>query len=133
MNVRYWTGGAWLFLLAAAVLTINGCGQADSQGGPAKGKSAQLAQAKRQRKEDHSGWWCDEHGLPEEICGQCNAKVAADLKKKGDWCKEHDRPDSQCFICHPELKERFAAQYQAKYGKEPPPIQDESKHELPAK
>ncbi len=81
----------------------------------------------KRRMLDHGGWWCDEHGIPEEICGQCNVKLAAELKKKGDWCKEHDRPDSQCFICHPDLKEKFAAQYRAKYGKEPPPIEEEEK------
>lgn len=68
----------------------------------------------------HDGWWCDEHGVPEEICGQCDGKLAADFQKKGDWCKEHDRPDSQCFKCHPELQARFAAKYEAKYGKKPP-------------
>jgi len=41
-------------------------------------------------------------------------------RMKGDWCKAHDRPESQCFICHPELKEKFAAPYRAKYSKEPP-------------
>ena len=71
-------------------------------------------------KHDHSGWWCDEHGVPEAECGQCNAKVAADFKKKGDWCKEHDRPDSQCFICHPEKLDEYAAKYEAKLGKKPP-------------
>lgn len=76
--------------------------------------------AKADREHDHSGWWCDEHGVPEEICSQCNSKVAAELQKKGDWCKEHDRADSQCFVCHPELEAKFAAQYEAKYGKKPP-------------
>ena len=66
------------------------------------------------------GWWCNEHGVPEEECGQCNSKLAAGFQKKGDWCKEHDRPDSQCFICHPELEVKFSAQYEAKYGKKPP-------------
>jgi len=69
---------------------------------------------------DHSGWWCNEHGVPEEVCAQCNSKVAADFQKKGDWCKEHERPDSQCFKCHPELQAKFAAKYEAKYGKQPP-------------
>jgi len=81
----------------------------------------------RQEIHSHEGWWCDEHGVPEDICGQCNPKLAAEFQKKGDWCKEHDRPDSQCFICHPELKEKFAAMYRAKYGQEPPPIQEEEK------
>jgi cobalt-zinc-cadmium efflux system membrane fusion protein len=69
---------------------------------------------------DHSGWWCDEHGVPEDECGRCNSKLAAEFQKKGDWCKEHDRPDSQCFICHPEYEAQFAAKYEAKYGEKPP-------------
>jgi hypothetical protein len=68
----------------------------------------------------HEGWWCNEHGVPEEICAQCSTKVAADLKAKGDWCEKHDRPESQCFICHPEKEAEFAALYEAKYGKKPP-------------
>jgi hypothetical protein len=68
----------------------------------------------------HGAWWCDLHGVPEKICGQCDSDLAAELQKKGDWCDEHDRPDSQCFKCHPELETRFAAQYEAKYGKKPP-------------
>lgn len=71
-------------------------------------------------RHDNSAWWCSEHGVPEEICGLCDAKVAADLQKKGDWCREHDRPDSQCFVCHPERQAHFAAQYEARYGKQPP-------------
>lgn len=69
---------------------------------------------------DHSGWWCAEHGVPEKECGQCDPKVATELKKKGDWCADHNRPDSQCFVCHPELEAKFAARYEAKYGKAPP-------------
>lgn len=76
--------------------------------------------AKSGKEHDHSGWWCGEHGIPEEVCSLCNSKVAAELQKKGDWCKEHDRADSQCFICHPELEAKFAAQYEAKYGEKPP-------------
>lgn len=68
----------------------------------------------------HSGWWCDEHGVPEAECALCNSKLAADFQRKGDWCEEHDRPDSQCFVCHPELEARFAAKYEAKYGVKPP-------------
>lgn len=77
-------------------------------------------QATTTHSHDHSGWWCTEHGVPEEVCALCNSKIAAEFQKKGDWCKDHDRPDSQCFICHPELEEKFAAQYEAKFGKKPP-------------
>ena len=68
----------------------------------------------------HDGWWCDEHGVPEEACGLCDTKLAAAFQKNGDWCADHDRPDSQCFQCHPELEAKFAAQYEAMYGKQPP-------------
>lgn len=74
---------------------------------------------------DHSGWWCNEHGIPEEVCSMCSAKVAADFQKNGDWCAEHDRAKSQCFKCDPALKEKFADQHRAKYGKEPPATEDE--------
>jgi hypothetical protein len=71
--------------------------------------------------------------VPEEVCGLCSSKVAKEMKAKGDWCAKHDRPDSQCFICHPEYKEKFAAQYRAKYDKEPPPTDDEEKSKTEAK
>ena len=51
----------------------------------------------------------------------CSAKVAAEFKKKGDWCEKHDRAKSQCFICDPSLEAKYAARYEAKYGKKPPP------------
>ena len=69
---------------------------------------------------NHESWWCDEHGVPEEVCALCHAKLVGDFKSKGDWCEKQNRPDSQCFICHPEKEAEFAALYEAKYGKQPP-------------
>ena len=74
------------------------------------------------KTDDHSGWWCPEHGIPEEECSMCSAKAAETFKKADDWCKKHDRADSQCFICHPERKKFYAAKYLAKFGKEPPKL-----------
>jgi hypothetical protein len=68
----------------------------------------------------HEGWWCNEHGVPEEVCAQCNVKLVADFKANGDWCEKHNRPESQCFVCHPEKEAEFAALYEAKYGEKPP-------------
>jgi cobalt-zinc-cadmium efflux system membrane fusion protein len=123
-------------ILAAAggcSLAVVGCGPTKSTETSSAPNRA-IASAPNSEKEvteskaaDHTGWWCAEHGVPEENCGQCSAKYAAECKKKGDWCKEHDRPESQCFLCHPDLKEKFAAQYRAKYGKEPPPTEDDDK------
>jgi hypothetical protein len=122
MSKLFSGSGALSSLLAVSLLVLGGCSKDDRKAEQTKGTSTPVAAKK---VDDHSGWWCDEHGVPEGICGQCNAKYAAECKKKGDWCDKHDRPDSQCFICHAELKEKFAAMYRAKYGKEPPPMEEE--------
>jgi hypothetical protein len=112
----------FLPVLGFALFLIAGCtGQdaATQSGKPTASKTPSPA-TEKSTGHSHDNWWCDEHGVPEEVCGLCNSKLAAEMQKKGDWCKEHDRPDSQCFICHPELEQRFAAQYGAKYGKKPP-------------
>ena len=106
-----------LSLIVAAALASAGCNQTASTPAPAKNVV-----------DDHGhsagGWWCDEHGVPEGICAQCNTKLVADFKAKGDWCKDHERPDSQCFVCHPEKQKEFAAQYEAKTGKQPPQLEE---------
>jgi cobalt-zinc-cadmium efflux system membrane fusion protein len=111
------------YVLAAVAIGLGlvvGCGKP-----PATAPDSKVAQ-----KEVSHGWWCDEHGVPEDVCALCNTKLVADFKAKGDWCKEHERPDSQCFICHPEKQAEFAAQYEAKYGKQPPkPEHGEVKHD----
>lgn len=113
MNMR------WLFgFVSALVLTLGvfGCGNTARPKADAAAKHVGSEHA-------HDAWWCDEHGVPEEICAQCNSKLAAEFQKTGDWCKKHDRPDSQCFVCHPELQQKFAARYEAKYGRQPPKLQ----------
>lgn len=70
--------------------------------------------------QDHSGWWCTEHGVPEEECALCDTSLVAVFKAKNDWCAEHNRPESHCFVCQPENLDKFAARYEAKYGERPP-------------
>lgn len=74
----------------------------------------------------HEGWWCKEHGVPEDICSLCSEEAAAKFKKDGDWCKLHDRAKSQCFKCDPTLYAKYEAMYVAKYGKAPerPPAEE---------
>jgi hypothetical protein len=103
------------FCAALTFIALTGCGT------PKAPAPVTETKVEGQSKEhDHSGYWCKEHGVPEEVCGLCNSKLAAEFQKKGDWCKEHDRPDSQCFICHPEKEGEFAALYEAKFGEKPP-------------
>ena len=100
------------FLVALFALTV-GCQDAEPMA--SKDKPSEQGQVDK-----HGEWWCAEHGIPEEECTMCSAEAAKEYKAKGDWCEKHDRAESQCFICNPELKDKFAAKYQAKYGKEPP-------------
>lgn len=104
--------GIGLLTLAIAAVVSAGCNRTETE--------TKTASEPAGAASEHGGWWCTEHGVPEEECALCSATVAADFKKKGDWCKEHDRPESQCFICHPDLADKFAARYEAKFGKQPP-------------
>jgi cobalt-zinc-cadmium efflux system membrane fusion protein len=99
-------------LLLAGML-LPGCTKTPTPEGPAATDASAKADA-------HTGWWCNEHGVPEEVCTRCHAELIAEFKAKSDWCKEHDLPDSQCFVCHPEREAAFAAQYEARYGEKPP-------------
>jgi len=110
-------------VLMVAGLGVAGCGNSPEKSPPVAAKPAVNEEHK------HDGWWCDEHGVPEEVCARCSTKLVADFKAKGDWCKEHERPESQCFICHPEKEAEFAAQYEAKYGKKPPKPHDDGEHD----
>lgn len=115
-------------LPALVFLALGGCSHKENVDG--SGHDPKVIAAKKtdgDKKETDDRWWCIEHGVPEHDCAQCDAKVAAEYKKRGDWCKKHDRPESQCFICNPKRAEKFAAAYQAKYGKEPPAVPTEEK------
>lgn len=116
---RAWACG----LLVPALMALTGCGQEPAKTDQAKATAPDKAAKKA---DDHSHWWCGEHGIPEEECSMCSAKYAKQCKANGDWCEKHDRAKSQCFICDPSLKEKFAAKYRAKYGKEPPPVEEEA-------
>lgn len=110
----------WGLLTLIALIGAVGCARTEatpSEAAPAKTAATETSAG---HGHDHSGWWCNEHGVPEQVCGLCDSKLAATFQKKGDWCQTHDRPDSQCFACHPEHEAKFAAQYEAKYGKKPP-------------
>ena len=118
-------GGLILGLFAGLALFVGGCNKAEPVA-ENKGKEKDKDKGKADEKHDHSGWWCKPHGVPEEKCSLCDEEYAKRCKAKGDWCDKHDVADSHCFVCHPEYKEKFAAEYRAKYGKEPPPMKGEN-------
>jgi hypothetical protein len=117
MAWNHWSAGALVAGVVALAVLSGGCGPAENK----TDKPSQQAD-----KDKHSGWWCAEHGMPEKECSMCQDEVAKSCKAKGDWCEKHDRAKSQCFKCDPALREKFAARYRAKYGKEPPPIEEEA-------
>ena len=87
---------------------------------PATEKQPAMEQKDDAKTGEGHDWWCDEHGVKEAECSMCSAKVAKERKRAGDWCEEHQRAKSQCFICDPKLEAKFAADYVAKNGKQPP-------------
>jgi hypothetical protein len=106
-----------LFALVAMAL---GCGQQASDDGPTQVSDASHEEHAEGDGHDHGGWWCAEHGVPEEECSRCSSKAADDFKAKGDWCEEHNRAESQCFQCDPSRAEKFVKLYEAKFGEKPP-------------
>lgn len=130
-------GGPALTLFAALSLLAGGCGgPTGGTGGESKGgaKDRAVAKADGEKKDtgdkkvegDHDGWWCDEHGLPESVCDLCRKKFREAEKAKGNWC-EHNRVKTSCFKCNPGLREKYAAEYKAKFGKAPPATEDDEK------
>ena len=117
MKFQMFKGCAMLGLLAAMAAFSTGCGQATHDG-----ESEPAAETPGAGEEGpvHAGWWCSEHGLPEEECSMCSTTAADEFRAKDDWCEEHNRAESQCFLCDPSRAEKFAALYEAKFGEKPP-------------
>lgn len=124
--LKLWTGTFF-----AACLVIVGCEPKSDSKPAAKPETKETV--KKEDDTKHSGWWCDEHGVPEHECSMCSSKAAKEFKAKGDWCDKHDRAKSQCFICEPSLMEKYAAKYEAKYGKKPPVPEDNMPEKKDAK
>ncbi|MCB9920951.1 MAG: RND transporter [Planctomycetaceae bacterium] len=107
-------------VLLALTAMATGCGQKASDQGSAQVSEASHEEHAEGDGHDHGGWWCGEHGVPEEECSVCSTKAADGFKAKGDWCDEHNRAESQCFKCDPSRAEKFAKLYAAKFGHQPP-------------
>lgn len=119
----------WLIgFLISGVFVAAGCGQPVASTTSAK-KDKELAQATEPSGAGHEGWWCDEHGVPEEECSMCKPKLYKKLKPDEICPKHRDRAKAQCFICNPELWEKSKAEYVAKMMKDPP----EPKENMPGK
>jgi hypothetical protein len=110
-----------LLAMCMCIFLVTGCGE-DT---PPKAETTQVKKPGKKSivkddSEEDGSWWCRPHGIAEEECSMCSAKVAKAFKAKGDWCDLHDRAKSQCFICDPELMEKAKLVYKAKTGEEMP-------------
>jgi len=123
-----------MFVLMAGIFLL-GCNDKDTPKGG--GSTASTSGAVAKAGNTHAGWWCTEHGIPEDDCLMCKSEGGLDgealCKKKGDWCDIHHFCKSQCFGCDPKLRARYAAQYKEKYGKEPPEPHDNPPQGNPGK
>ena len=113
-------GGFMIFGVLALAFSSVGCTQSAKEDDKKQAKNKGDGK-KDIPKGDHSGWWCQEHGVPEEDCSLClpEAEVKKRFKDTGDWCKIHDRAQSQCFKCDPSKYKKFEDMYVAKYNKKP--------------
>jgi hypothetical protein len=79
------------------VVIVSGCGTSQN-GNPSTNSSAPATTPVADAGHNVDGWWCSEHGIPEEECSLCSSDAAKKFKDKGDWCQDHDRAKSQCFV-----------------------------------
>jgi hypothetical protein len=120
MTLRNRVLGLCLALLFAATVAAGGCNRSDNKNGTRGKADASVSKKTDKDGEGGHGWWCEEHGIPEEICGLCNKEYRDKKRAEGDWCETHKRLRSQCFKCDPSLYEKvFEPMYVAKYGNKP--------------
>jgi len=107
-------GGLMISAVMAMAFSSVGCNQ-PAKTGDNKGGKKEITKGDTK----HDGWWCQEHGVPEDICSLCSTTAEEKAKKEGDWCKIHERAQSQCFKCDPSKYKKFEDMYVAKYNKKP--------------
>ena len=100
MELMSWVRTVSFSMVALGALAVAGCGGAGAKGPDADKSATPAADSSCSVAEN----WCSEHGVPEDICAQCNAKVAAEYQRKGDWCKEHNRPRVAVLPLQPEAR-----------------------------
>jgi hypothetical protein len=82
---KYLVRSTSVFALFAVIAVLaSGCGKATQTTDETKGTEKEKVVAQNtgdkprdgyvDPKDDHSGWWCPEHGLPEHVCDLCSRK-----------------------------------------------------------
>lgn len=127
MKATVFNHSFFLSFVTAVAVMASGCGE---HAGETSGDATPVTEVSHNDHDaddpSHGGWWCVEHGVPEEQCSMCSSKAAEEFKAKGDWCEEHNRAESQCFICDASRAEKFTMLYEAKVGHKPPELETET-------
>ena len=121
-----WISSLWrvhLLLVSICIFGAVGCNQEADEQEPNDDPPTQTSET-----QPNDGWWCAEHGIPENKCSMCDSAYATECREKGDWCDEHKRAMSNCFVCNPELEAEFAEDYEIRYGSPPPAMDPEAEH-----
>ena len=116
--MRFQVAGLLMFSVLLSVAF--GCGETRNESVQESKPQDQTTPTTAAQQHNYEGWWCVEHGVPEEECSLCNKRAAERFKAKGDWCQEHHRAASQCFVCNPSRREYYAKLFEAKFGYPPP-------------
>src|SRR5438128_2471381 len=121
MMLPTWIRSLRLAAVTAAFVVAVGCSQPAGTEAPKEKAKNDKDKPKEKEEPKHDGWWCDEHGVPEDECSMCSRKILKEAKDKGELCPKHpDRSKDQCFICNPDLWDKSAARYKAKENKDAP-------------
>ena len=114
-------GGLMISSVLLLAFSSVGCNQAAKKDDNKQAKNTDDKKKDIPKGGPHDGWWCQEHGVPEEDCSLClpEAEVKKRFKDTGDWCKIHERAQSQCFKCDPSKYKKFEGMHIAKMGKKP--------------
>jgi len=69
---------ASLTMFGVLALFASGCSQqaTDADADAPTGEVTEASHDDHDHDDDHSGWWCTEHGIPEEQCSLCSADAA---------------------------------------------------------
>ena len=74
------TFGRMSLITSAALLLLHagGCGQSSKSSKPVEAPTKVAAEG-----HSHDGWWCDEHGVPEEVCALVRFQTRGRVSKEG--------------------------------------------------
>ncbi len=102
MTLRSWRAAAVVVAFSLGIAIA--CGRKDDAkaGGEKPAEPPATKPAAAMASTDGAPALCT-HGVPADVCTQCDPDLIEVFKEKGDWCEKHAVPESHCFQCDPKL------------------------------